>query len=172
VNAEGHREILGLEVSAEESGAGWLAFFRGLVTRGLSGVRLVTSDAHAGLVAAIGATLPGATWQRCRTHYLRDLLTKVTKSTQPWVATLVRTIFSQPDATEVEAQFDRVVATLADKLPAAAEHLDGARDELLAFTAFPREVWRQVWSNNPVRHEAPFDRAEMKGLRLWAVAAA
>lgn len=149
VNAEGHREILGLEVSSEESGAGWLSFFRGLLARGLSGVRLVTSDAHAGLVSAIGATLPGATWQRCRTHYLRDLLQKVAKSTQPWVATLVRTIFSQPDEGEVHAQFDRVVSSLSDKLPDAACHLEGARDDLLAFTAFPREVWRQVWSNNP-----------------------
>lgn len=103
-------EILGLEVSSEESGAGWLGFFRGLVARGLSGVRLITSDARAGLVVAIGATLAGATWQRCRTHYLRDLLAKVAKSTQSWVATLVRTVFSQPDAAEVHAQFDRVVA--------------------------------------------------------------
>jgi len=149
VNAEGYREILGLEVTSEESGAGWLAFFRGLIARGLSGVRLVTSDAHAGLVAAIGATLPGASWQRCRTHYLRDLLQKVAKSTQPWVATLVRTIFDQPDAASVAAQFDRVVAALSEKLPDAAAHLDDAREDLLAFAAFPREVWRQCWSNNP-----------------------
>ena len=90
--------ILGLEVTSAEDGAGWLAFFRGLVARGLSGAVLVTSDAHAGLVAAIAATLPGASWQRCRTHYLRDLLTQVPKTSQPWVSTLVRTIFEQPDA--------------------------------------------------------------------------
>ena len=84
VNADGKREILGLEVTSSEDGAGWLAFFRGLVARGLSGVVLVTSDAHAGLIAAIQSTLPGASWQRCRTHYLRDLLTKVAKSSQPW----------------------------------------------------------------------------------------
>jgi transposase-like protein len=149
VNAEGHREILGIDVTSEESGAGWLAFFRRLVARGLSGVRLVTSDAHQGLVGAIGATLPGACWQRCRTHYLRDLLQEVAKSTQPWVATLVRTIFDQPDAASVTAQFDRVVAALEDKLPDAATHLDDARDDLLAFAAFPRELWRQCWSNNP-----------------------
>jgi transposase-like protein len=149
VNADGHREILGLEVTSAEDGAGWLAFFRGLVTRGLSGVVLVTSDAHPGLVAAIAATLPGASWQRCRTHYLRDLLTKVSKASQPWVATLVRTIFDQPDAAEVHAQFDRVVAALEAKLPAAAEHLSAAREDLLAFTAVPREIWRQVWSSNP-----------------------
>jgi putative transposase len=149
VNADGKREILGFEVTSAEDGAGWLAFFRGLVARGLSGVVLVTSDAHAGLVAAIAATVPGASWQRCRTHYLRDLLTKVAKSSQPWVATLVRTIFDQPDTTEVRAQFDRVVAALDGKLPAAADHLSAAREDLLAFTAVPREIWRQVWSSNP-----------------------
>ena len=149
VNADGHREILGFDVTSAEDGAGWLAFFRGLVARGLSGVALVTSDAHAGLVAAIAATLPGAAWQRCRTHYLRDLLTKVGKTSQPWVATLVRTIFDQPDPAEVHAQFDRVVAALRAKLPAAAEHLDRAREDLLAFTAVPREIWRQIWSSNP-----------------------
>jgi len=149
VNADGKREILGLEVTSSEDGAGWLAFFRGLVTRGLSGVVLVTSDAHAGLVAAIAATVPGASWQRCRTHYLRDLLTKVNKTSQPWVATLVRTIFDQPDAAEVHAQFSRVVATLEAKLPAAAAHLSAAEADLLAFTAVPREIWRQIWSSNP-----------------------
>jgi len=149
VNADGKREILGLEVTSSEDGAGWLAFFRGLVARGLSGVVLVTSDAHAGLIAAIQSTLPGASWQRCRTHYLRDLLTKVAKSSQPWVATLVRTIFDQPDAAEVRAQFDRVVSALEAKLPAAASHLGAAREDLLAFTAVPRETWRQVWSSNP-----------------------
>jgi putative transposase len=149
VNADGKREILGLDVTSSEDGAGWLAFFRGLVARGLSGVLLVTSDAHAGLIAAIQATLPGASWQRCRTHYMRDLLTKVSKTSQPWVATLVRTIFDQPDPDEVRAQFARVVAALEAKLPAAAAHLADARDDLLAFTAVPREIWRQVWSSNP-----------------------
>jgi transposase-like protein len=148
VNANGKREILGFEVTSAEDGAGWLAFFRGLVARGLAGVALVTSDAHPGLVAAIAATLPGASWQRCRTHYLRDLLTKVTKTSQPLVATLVRTISGQPDPAEVHAQFGRVVAALEAKLPAAAEHLAAARDDLLAFTAVPREIWRQVWSSN------------------------
>ncbi|MEU1841940.1 IS256 family transposase [Micromonospora chersina] len=149
VNADGGREVLGLDVASDEDGAGWLAFLRSLTARGLSGVRLVISDAHAGLVAAIGAALPGASWQRCRTHYLRNLLTKVPKSAQPWIATLVRTIFDQPDADAVRAQFQRVVATIEAKFPAAAEHLDAARDDLLAFTGFPREIWRQIWSNNP-----------------------
>jgi putative transposase len=149
VNAAGYREILGIDVTSSEDGAGWLAFLRGLVARGLSGVALVISDDHAGLVNAIAAVLPGAAWQRCRAHYARNLLTKVPKSAQPWVSTLVRTIFEQPDAASVRAQHAQVVAALEAKLPAAAAHLDAARDDILAFTAFPREVWRQIWSNNP-----------------------
>jgi putative transposase len=149
VNADGHREVLGVDVCAEEDGAGWLAFLRSLTARGLSGVKLVISDAHRGLVAAIGSALPGAAWQRCRSHYLRNLLTKVPKSAQPWIATLVRTIFDQPDADQVRAQFARVVDTIAGKYPDAATHLDEARDDLLAFTGFPHEIWKQIWSNNP-----------------------
>jgi putative transposase len=149
VNNDGHREILGLEVTSTEDGAGWLAFLRGLVARGLTGVSLVTSDAHTGLTAAVASALPGAGWQRCRTHYLRNLLTKAPKSAQPGVATLVRTIFDQVDAATVAEQFGKVVDSLADKLPAVAEHLDNAREELLAFTSFPREIWKQIWSNNP-----------------------
>ena len=149
VNADGHREILGPDVASAEDGAGWLAFLRGLVARGLSGVQLVISDAHPGLVAAIGSALPGASWQRCRTHYLRNLLTKVPKSAQPHVATQVRTIFDQADADAVHAQYDRVVEALAGRYREAAEHLEAARAELLAFTAYPREIWRQIWSNNP-----------------------
>ena len=109
----------------------------------------MTSDDHAGLVNAIAAVLPGAAWQRCRTHYHRNLLTRVPKSAQPWVSTLVRTIFEQPGAASAHAQHAQVVAALEAKLPAAAAHLDQARDDILAFTAFPREVWRQIWSNNP-----------------------
>ncbi|MFB9963068.1 IS256 family transposase [Sinosporangium siamense] len=150
VNANGQREVLGLEVGSAEDGAGWLAFLRGLVARGLSGVQLVVSDAHAGLVDAVGATLPGASWQRCRTHYLRSLLSScVPKSAQPWVATLVRTIFDQDSAEGVRAQYRWVIEALEARHPAACEHLDAAREELLAFSAFPREAWRQVWSNNP-----------------------
>ncbi|MCX5744406.1 MAG: IS256 family transposase [Proteobacteria bacterium] len=149
VNADGHREILGLDVASAEDGAGWLAFLRGLVARGLSGVQLVISDAHPGLVSAIGAALPGAGWQRCRTHYLRNLLTRVPKSAQPHVATQVRTIFDQADTDAVRAQYDRVVDALSAKFPDAAAHLDDAREELLAFTGYPHEIWRQIWSNNP-----------------------
>ena len=150
VNADGKREILGIDVASSEDDAGWLAFLRGLVARGLSGVQLVTSDCHQGLRDAIAATLPGAVWQRCRTHYHRNLLTRVPKSAQPWVSTLVRTIFEQPDATSVRAQHAQVVTALEAKFPQAAAHLDEAREDILAFTAFPREVWRQIWSNNPL----------------------
>jgi putative transposase len=149
VNADGKREILGIDVASSEDGAGWLAFLRGLVARGLSGVQMVTSDCHQGLRDAIASVLPGAAWQRCRTHYHRNLLTKVPKTAQPWVSTLVRTIFGQPDADSVRAQHHQVVSALEAKFPAAAAHLDDARDDILAFTAFPREIWRQTWSNNP-----------------------
>jgi putative transposase len=149
VNADGHREILGLQVTSAEDGAGWLAFFRDLTARGLTGVALVTSDAHRGLVEAIGATLPGAGWQRCRTHYAANLMAVCPKSSWPWVRALLHSVYDQPDAASVHAQFDRVLDALVDKLPKVAEHLEAARADVLAFTAFPKEVWRQIWSNNP-----------------------
>ena len=167
VNADGCREILGIDVTSSEDGAGWLAFLRGLAARGLSGVQMVTSDDHAGLVSAIAAVLPGAAWQRCRTHYHRNLLTRVPKTAQPRVLTLVRTIFEQPDPASVRAQHAQVVAALEAKLPAAAAHLDEARDDILAFTAFPREVWWQVWSNNPQeRLNKEVRRRTQRGLDL------
>jgi transposase-like protein len=132
VNADGHREILGVDVISAEDGAGWTAFLRGLVARGLSGVALVVSS-----------------WQRCRTHFMRNLLTRVPKAAQAMVATLVRTIFAQPDATQVKAQFNRVIDQLLTQFPAAAELLVDAEGDLLAFSAFPPEHWTQIWSNNP-----------------------
>jgi putative transposase len=149
VAADGHREVLGVDVLTSEDGAGWTAFLRDLVARGLSGVELVISDAHRGLVEAVAAVLPGACWQRCRTHFMRNLLTKVPKSAQGLVATLVRTIFAQPDAASTLAQHTRIVEQLQDRFPAAAELLADAVGDLLAFTAFPKEHWRQIWSNNP-----------------------
>ena len=149
VNADGHREILGVQVTTSEDGAGWLAFFRDLTARGLGGVKLVTSDAHAGLVAAIAATLPGVSWQRCRTHYAANLMSATPKSSWGWVKALLHSIYDQPDAEAVHAQFDRVIDALHGKLPAVAEHLETARADILAFTSFPKEIWRQIWSNNP-----------------------
>jgi putative transposase len=148
VNRDGVRESLGLDVVTSEDGAAWLAFLRSLVARGLSGVRLVTSDAHPGLVDAIAATLPGAAWQRCRTHALRNLLTRVPKGAQSFVATMVRTIFAQPDAATVHEQHRRIVDQLRPRFPEAAALLDEAGHDLLAFAAFPKEHWRQLWSNN------------------------
>ena len=148
VNNDGHREVLGFDVITTEDGAGWLAFLRGLVARGLSGTTLVISDAHAGLVDAVRSTL-GATWQRCRTHFMRNLLTRVPKSAQSLVATLVRTIFAQPDAEQTWAQHARVVEQLTEKFADAATLLADAGEEVLAFTAFPKDHWKQIWSNNP-----------------------
>ena len=149
VNAEGHREVLGIQTTSAEDGAGWLAFFRDLTARGLSGVALVTSDAHAGLVAAIGATLPGAAWQRCRTHYTVNLMATCPKNAWPGVKAMLHSVFDQPDAAAVNAQFDKLLDQLATTLPAVVDHLDAARADLLAFTAFPKAIWRQIWSNNP-----------------------
>src|SRR6266700_3808502 len=148
VNRDGFGESLGLDVVTSEDGAAWLAYMRGLVARGLGGVRLVTSDAHPGLVDASAATLPGAAWQRCRTHAMRNLLTRVPKSAQSFVATMVRTIFAQPDADMVREQHRRIVDHLATRFPEAAALLEEAAADLLAFTAFPKEHWRQLWSNN------------------------
>jgi len=150
VNAEGNREILGIDVATTEDGAGWLAFFRSLIARGLSGVQLVISDDHTGLTDAIEITMAGASWQRCRTHYLRNLLTKVPKASETMVATMVRTIFAQPDPESVWAQHRRVVDHLGEVgLVDAADHLDQAASEILTFTGFPKTHWRQIWSNNP-----------------------
>jgi transposase-like protein len=149
VNADGRREILGLKVATSETGAAWNAFFADLVARGLYGVRLVTSDAHAGLVEAIAANLPGASWQRCRTHYAANLMSATPKSSWGWVKALLHSVYDQPDGEAVHAQYDRVLDALADKLPEVHDHLDTARADILAFTAFPKEIWRQIWSNNP-----------------------
>ncbi len=149
VNREGQREILGMDVVTREDGAAWTAFLRSLVARGLSGVEVVVSDAHEGLKDAIGAVLVGATWQRCRTHFMRNLLTRVRKSAQPMVATLIRTVFAQPDATSTWAQLQRVVQQLEERFPEAAHMLADASHDVLAFTGFPKQHWRQIWSNNP-----------------------
>ncbi len=149
VNNEGKRESLGFDVITTEDGAGWTAFLRSLVARGLSGVALVVSDDHKGLKAAIGAVLPGATWQRCRTHFARNLLTRVPKASQGMVATLVRTIFEQPDHDSVWAQHARVVDQLAGRFPEAAKMLADAAEDLLAFSTFPPGHWSAIRSNNP-----------------------
>jgi transposase-like protein len=149
VNADGHREVLGVRVATSETKEAWNVFFADLVARGLAGVKLVTSDAHAGLVEAIAANLPGAAWQRCRTHYAANLMSVCPKSSWGWVKAMLHSVYDQPEAKAVHAQFDKMLDTLADSLPAVHEHLDTARADVLAFTSFPKEIWRQIWSNNP-----------------------
>ena len=139
----------GGRVATAETGAAWNEFFADLVARGLGGVRLVTSDAHAGLKDAIAAHLPGASWQRCRTHYAANLMSICPKSMWPAVKAMLHSVYDQPDAAAVNAQFDRLIDYVAEKLPEVAEHLADAREDLLAFTGFPKDVWMQIWSNNP-----------------------
>jgi transposase-like protein len=149
VNGDGHREVLGMRVATAETGPAWKEFFTDLVARGLAGVRLVTSDAHAGLVEAIAANLPGASWQRCRTHYAANLMSVTPKNMWPAVKAMLHSVYDQPDAAAVHAQFDRLLDYVAAKLPDVATHLDTARADILAFTGFPKDVWTQIWSNNP-----------------------
>jgi transposase-like protein len=149
VSADGHREILGLDTFTAEDGAAWMRFLKDLVARGLSGVKLVISDDHKGLTGAIAAVLPGCSWQRCRTHFMRNVLCRVPRSAQPFVATLVRTIFAQPSADEVQAQLGRVVMQLEDRFPEVGRMLEEAAPDITAFSSFPVEHWRQIWSNNP-----------------------
>ena len=149
VNGDGHREVLGLRVATSETGPAWNEFFADLSARGLTGVRLVTSDAHKGLVEAIAANLPGASWQRCRTHYAANLMSVTPKSMWPAVKAMLHSVYDQPDAKAVQAQFDRLLDYVDGKLPEVHEHLDAARADILAFTVFPKDVWTQIWSNNP-----------------------
>ena len=150
VNGEGKREIIGMDVGTSEDGAFWLAFLRSLSARGLSGVELVVSDAHQGLRGAIAAVFGGASWQRCRTHFMTNLLTRVPRRVQPWMATMVRTIYQQPSPDEVHAQLDRVTDQLGDRFPQVASLLDEAGPDILAFSSFPVAHWKKIWSNNPL----------------------
>jgi putative transposase len=149
VNQDGQREVLGLDVGPSEDGAFWLAFLRSLVARGLSGVQLVTSDAHQGLKSAIAAVLQGTSWQRCRTHFMRNALALVPKGAQQMVAATIRTVFFQPDADSARATWRRVADGFRPRWPRLAQLLDDAEDEVLTYLAFPQEHWRQIWSNNP-----------------------
>lgn len=150
VNAQGEREVLGLDVGASENGAFWLSFLRSLVARGLSGVRLVTSDAHEGLKAAIAAVLHGATWQRCRVHWLRNSMALVPKTAQPMVGATIRTVFSQPDADGAREQWERVAESFRGRFDRVADLMDEAKEDVLAYLSFPHAHWRQIWSTNPL----------------------
>lgn len=149
VNGDGRREVLGLNVATSETAPAWNTFFADLVARGLTGVQLVTSDAHAGLKDAIAANLPGTAWQRCRTHYAANLMSVTPKSMWPAVKAMLHSVYDQPTAGDVHAQFDRTLDYVTEKLPAVAEHLETARSEILAFTDFPKDIWAQIWPNNP-----------------------
>ncbi len=150
VNGDGQREVLGLDVGPSEDGAFWLGFLRGLVARGLGGVQLVSSDAHQGLKGAIEAVLHGATWQRCRVHFVRNALALVPKSAAQMVAATIRTVFAQPDAASARDQWRRVADGFRGRYPRLAALLDEAEADVLAYLAFPPAHWRQVWSNNPL----------------------
>ena len=149
VNAEGRREIVGMDVGTSEDGSFWLAFLRALSARGLGGVELVVSDAHQGLRGAIAAVFGGASWQRRCTHFMTNLLTRVPRRAQPWVATMVRTIYQQPSPDEVHAQLDRVTDQLQNRFPQVTSLLDEAGPDALAFSNFPVAHWKKIWSNNP-----------------------
>ncbi|MBA3616429.1 MAG: IS256 family transposase, partial [Rubrobacteraceae bacterium] len=146
----GEREVLGLDVGPSEDGAFWTAFLRSLVARGLSGVRLVTSDAHRGLKSAIEKVLQGASWQRCRVHFMRNALSLVPKAAQQMVGATIRTVFAQPDGESAREQWRRVADGFRPRFPKLAELMDGAEEDVLAYAAFPSEHWHKVWSNNPL----------------------
>jgi len=150
VTARGDREVLGLAVGDSEDGAFWTGFLRSLRARGLAGVRLVISDAHEGLKGAISAVLLGSAWQRCRVHFLRNVLSRIPRTSAPMVLAVIRTIFAQPDAASVREQLDEVVAKLEPRFPSVALMLSDAREDLLAFSAFPVAHWKKVWSTNPL----------------------
>jgi putative transposase len=152
VNDEGRREILGVEVFTIEDEASWTAFLRDLVERGLSGVRLVTSDAHPGLKKAIAKVIPGAAWNRCYTHFSRNVLTKVPKKAQGRAIALLRSVTAQRGAETSWEQYDKVADVLIEKHPQLSDLLDDAREEVLAFTSFPLEHWRKIRTNNPLEN--------------------
>jgi putative transposase len=150
ITTDGSREVLGLDVGDSENKVFWRAFLTGLKKRGPGGVRLVISDQHAGLVAALKRSFQGAAHQRCRVHFARNLLALVPKTHTDMVAAVFRTIFAQPDAATVAATWDQVRDQLAKSFPKIGPLMDEAKTEVLAFTAFPRAHWSKIWSTNPL----------------------
>jgi putative transposase len=150
ITAAGNREILGCDIGDSEDETFWRGFLRSLKARGLGGVRLVISDQHAGLVAAITKSFQGASHQRCRVHFARNLLSLVPRSHTDMVAAVFRTIFAQPDADAVSSTWDQVRDQLAGIAPKIGPLMDDAKHEVLAFTGFPRAHWQKIWSTNPL----------------------
>jgi putative transposase len=147
----GEREILGLDVGPSEDGAFWTSFLRSLVGRGLGGVRLLTSDAHRGLKAAVETVLQGASWQRCRVHFMRNALSLVPKAAQQMVGATIRTVFAQPDAKRsAREQWRRVSDGFRQRFLRLSELMDEAEEDVLSYAAFPQEHWQKIWSNNPL----------------------
>ncbi len=150
VTEDGRREILGLDVGDSEEEIFWRAFLTGLKKRGLSGVQLVISDQHAGLVAALTRVFQGSAHQRCRVHFIRNVLAHVPKAETEMVAAVFRTIFAQPDLGSMAKQWDKVRDDLTTRYPKIGPLMDTAKSEVLAFAIFPREHWRKIWSTNPL----------------------
>ena len=148
VNADGRRELLGLKVGDSESEGFWSEFLVSLKQRGLSGVKLVISDAHVGLTKAIRRQLQGCAWQRCRVHFARNLLQRVPKAHQGMVTAALRSVFAQEDASEIESRWGDLAASLAERFPRATELILEAKEDVLAFRHFPQPHWRKVWSTN------------------------
>ena len=146
----GEREVLGVEVGPSEDGAFWASFLRSLVARGLRGVRLVTSDAHRGLKGAIEAVLVGASWQRCRVHFMRNALSLVPKAAQQMVGATTRTVFAQPDAENARQQWRRVADGFQSRFWRLSELMEEAEEDVLAYAALTQEHWQKIWSNNPL----------------------
>jgi len=150
VTMDGQREVLGCAVGDSEDQAFWTEFLRSLRSRGLSGVRLVVSDQHLGLKGAVSSVMVGVAWQRCRVHFMRNVLARVSRANAHMVLAAIQTIFAQPDAGAVAEQFDRISLTLTGQFPDVAVMLGDAKEDLLAFCAFPEAHWRKIWSTNPL----------------------
>jgi putative transposase len=148
VNADGRRELLGIKVGDSEGEVFWAEFVAHLKERGLAGVRLVISDAHAGLTKAIRRQLQGSVWQRCRVHFARNLLQCVPKAHQGMVTAALRSVFAQETTEEIASRWDDLATSLADRFPKAATLMNEAREDVLAFRHFPQPHWKKVWSTN------------------------
>lgn len=150
VTSDGERQVLGVDVGPSEEKAFWTAFLRSLVKRGLKGVRLVISDAHEGLRHAISTVLSGTTWQRCRVHFMRNLLATVPHGAREAIAAIGRTIFAQPDHASALAQLRKVAEGLRTRFTKAAALLEDAAEDVLAYRHLPLEHQRQLHSTNPL----------------------
>ncbi|GGY20207.1 hypothetical protein GCM10010358_83230 [Streptomyces minutiscleroticus] len=150
VCADGRREILGFDVGDSEDGAFWTAFLRSLPSRGLAGVRLLISDAHTGLVGAVRSVFIGAAWQRCRVHFVRNVLARVPKGSAEMVAATIRTAFAQPDAATVRSQLQTVAGMLGRQFPQVESMLRETAEDVTAFVDFPVAHWRKIWSTDEI----------------------